>query len=325
MDMGIGEAAAAEGAKSAGEAAAAESAVGAGMTEAGVGTAVGAGAGELTATDMALTAGAGGATASGYGATASELAAMNGVEYTGAEMAGSGLAGASYGESGTGGTAGGASGLGAGTDGARALNGYDVAWSSTPQETMAGSDIGLSQGVGDSYTANGVGSELATDSPSGLADTFSAAKDSQMANEAGVGMTQPMPGWAQSIKDGYTGLQTALKPYKGVYQAANGLYDMYASGQKADALKQQTSSLANMYQPGTPEYDLQMKQLAARDAAAGRRSQYGPRANELAGIMAKNRSSVMTSPGYTSMLNGQLNNQYGGVGKAAAGLSGMFQ
>lgn len=103
------------------------------------------------------------------------------------------------------------------------------------------------------------------------------------------------------------------------------IYDKYAANQKAGVLQNNADELNNMYQPGTPEYELWKQTLDRRDAAQGRRSQYGPRSVELAAAMAKQRSANLTSSAYSNLLGGALDNKYGGLqslfnnGNAVAG------
>ncbi len=91
------------------------------------------------------------------------------------------------------------------------------------------------------------------------------------------------------------------------------LYDNYAANQKSGVLQSNADDLKNMYTPGTPEYELWKQTLDRRDAAQGRRSQYGPRSVELAAAMAKQRSANLTSSAYSNLLGGALDNKYGGL------------
>jgi hypothetical protein len=59
--------------------------------------------------------------------------------------------------------------------------------------------------------------------------------------------------------------------------------------------------MMGMYQPGTPEATLMEQKMNAQDAAAGRNSQYGIRAQNLAGMLAEQRGKIMTSPVFGQM------------------------
>lgn len=66
-----------------------------------------------------------------------------------------------------------------------------------------------------------------------------------------------------------------------------GLYGMYQANHNLGGL---TRNLANMYSPNSMYADELRKQLTRRDAAAGRRSQYGPRETELQAKLAQQYS-----------------------------------
>lgn len=100
---------------------------------------------------------------------------------------------------------------------------------------------------------------------------------------------------------------------KGGLKVGSSLYDMYTANKKSKAMQSQADQLSNMYQPGTPEYDMWKQQLERRDAAAGRRSQYGPRSVELAAAMAKQRSNNLQSQNYANFTGGALTQKYGGL------------
>ena len=106
------------------------------------------------------------------------------------------------------------------------------------------------------------------------------------------------------------------KPIPTIYGAAS-LYDMYAKNKMAKAQEgmynQNRADINNMYAPGSPEYNLLQQQMARADAKAGRNSQYGTRANELAGAIAKYKTNALTGmqSGQNSLANLGLGNRYG--------------
>jgi hypothetical protein len=69
----------------------------------------------------------------------------------------------------------------------------------------------------------------------------------------------------------------------------------------------------NTYQPGSPEYNLLKQEMERKDAAAGRNSQYGTRANEFAANIAKFRTNSLSNlaSGQNTLANTALGNQYG--------------
>lgn len=93
---------------------------------------------------------------------------------------------------------------------------------------------------------------------------------------------------------------------------AEGLLGLYGNrgggnidGAAADnqAVSQQIQSLGNMYSPNSP-YAQQLRQtLERKDAAAGRRSQYGPREVQLMAALADKQASVSDSMGRLAQTN----------------------
>jgi hypothetical protein len=85
--------------------------------------------------------------------------------------------------------------------------------------------------------------------------------------------------------------------------------------------------LTGMYKPGTPEATMMEQKMNAQDAAAGRNSQYGIRAQNLAAMLADQRSKIMTSPSFYAMgaaSRGHYDNSLNGIFNAlgSAGSSG---
>jgi len=99
--------------------------------------------------------------------------------------------------------------------------------------------------------------------------------------------------------------------------AAGSLYDMYAKNKMAKAQEgmynQNRADIMNTYAPGSPEYNLLAQQTARADAKAGRNSQYGTRANDLAATIAKLRMGALGNLQSTqnALGNQRLSNQYG--------------
>lgn len=97
------------------------------------------------------------------------------------------------------------------------------------------------------------------------------------------------------------------------------LYGAYSKNNIGNSMQGIFDQLNGMYKPGTPEYDDMRHRIEARDAAAGRRSQYGPRERELAASMADSRMRTLTSPGFFNIQSAMLNNQ-----PESGGLSELF-
>jgi hypothetical protein len=99
--------------------------------------------------------------------------------------------------------------------------------------------------------------------------------------------------------------------------AGGSLYDMYAKNKMAKKQEgiynQNRADIMNAYAPGSPEYEQMAQAMARKDAAAGRNSQYGTRANDLAATLAKMRMNSLTSlqGSQNTLANQSMSNQYG--------------
>lgn len=87
--------------------------------------------------------------------------------------------------------------------------------------------------------------------------------------------------------------------------------------------------LDSLFSP-TGDYAQELRnQLERKDAAAGRRSQYGTRETELMSKLAKEKASVLTSPAYANFLRNQFISPYapiaGAVGNLTGGTTGAGQ
>lgn len=131
------------------------------------------------------------------------------------------------------------------------------------------------------------------------------------------------PGFLASLKQGNYGDAAAAagqkimdNPISSIY-AAGSLYDMYAKKQMAQQqqqqLEQNRNDILNMYGPDSPEYKLMERELAAKDAAAGRNSQYNSRATDLQARIAqmKMQALTQTQTGQNALNNQRMGNQFG--------------
>jgi len=280
------------------EPAAAGAACGAGAAAEGLGAmgAADAGLGSLALGDMAATgAGAGmlGADALGMGAlTAGELGTGFATD----------MAAAGYGSTT-------AEGLGA-------LGGADIG------ATM-GSDVAAFGQGGIAPQATGLGADVispATNVPGAMGPRTASELGTQFQEamtSAGVSSSPTLGTMFQSGMDALNKplWQGGVSTRQGLsnLQLGGGLYDMYAKNKMADAQSAQMNKISSMYAPGSPEYNLMMQQIARKDAAAGRNSQYGPRAQTLAGMIADKKAGLLGSSGYQNLANSQLSNKYGSL------------
>lgn len=113
---------------------------------------------------------------------------------------------------------------------------------------------------------------------------------------------------AQGSAAGGTGLPSGLGNLGNLGGLLGGLgnliganRDRITNQQDQDYWQGLMDKMMGMYQPGTPEANLMQQQMDAKDAAAGRNSQYGTRAVNLAGMLADKRMSAMTSPTFYKM------------------------
>jgi hypothetical protein len=132
------------------------------------------------------------------------------------------------------------------------------------------------------------------------------------------------------------GNKLGLTPMQGL----GSLYDMMSKKKmgnaQMDRYNQINSQIDNSYLPGSPEYEQMRRELAAKDAAAGRNSQYGNRAVQLQAAIAKIKGDQRNAAmgGQNALFNQGLQNEntglsslFGYIGKNAAqsGLQDMMQ
>jgi len=144
-----------------------------------------------------------------------------------------------------------------------------------------------------------------------------------IASPAELNNTQGSPSFLNSMMSGNFGAAAgaagdwaAKNPVSAIYGAGS-LYDMFAKNQmaaKQNAMYQQNrQDILNTYAPGSPEYNLLKQEMDRKDAAAGRNSQYGTRANEFAGKIAGLRMNALGNmqSGQNALGNQALGNQFG--------------
>jgi hypothetical protein len=223
--------------------------------------------------------------------------------------------------------------------------------------TDAVSDVGGAVGDVVGGVANGVGDALG-----GVGDTI---KNNAGLIGTGVGTYFGMPALGGMIggaiqggpqRSGVTG--TAGGGGAGAGTAGAGgpfpwaqtgfaLQDMYGKQQAAKALQdrfnQVNTQINSMYAPGSPEANAMKQEMERKDAAAGRNSQYGTRAVDLAGKIAATKGNLLSqtlgnqnnllaaglatgNSAYGSLANmyGQNSNASSGVNNAiSSGISGL--
>lgn len=101
--------------------------------------------------------------------------------------------------------------------------------------------------------------------------------------------------------------------------------------QNAQRIREQSqaalNSLNQLFTPDSPYAKEARRQMERKDAAAGRRSQYGTRETELAANLAKQQASVLQSPAYQALIAGANASPYapiaGVLGNLTGGLTGQ--
>jgi hypothetical protein len=280
---------------------------------AGAGEAGGAGAGE------AGFAGAGIDGMSGAGFSGAGINGMNGVGFTGAGVGGGaagGFGGAGGGTStGTDFTAGSGTEFGSAGSGNFGSLGSGFNGLGIDNATFAGGgDMGAfgslspsAGGVPSGTFSGGIGSGAG----GGLGNTLGSGFN-------GVDVNGAIDSGTAASQSGLTGLFNQAKslyngPIGQTYRGASSLYDLYAANQKAKNAQNMMNSITNNFsQNGAYSQGLQ-RQLAARDAAAGRNSQYGQRAVDLQQALAQGNANAMMSPAYQGLNSTYNTNKYGGL------------
>jgi len=175
----------------------------------------------------------------------------------------------------------------------------------------ANGGVGM-QGTMGAGTSLGYGSEgLGLGAPS---EGMFAGATTPAASTSPFSLSNLMNNPMGAVKSAYD--TVSKNPIPSMY-AAGSLYDMYAKQKMAkaqqDMYNQNRADIMNTYAPGSPEYNLLAQQMARKDAAAGRNSQYGARANDLAATIAKLRMGALGNlqQGQNALGNQALGNQYG--------------
>jgi hypothetical protein len=270
---------------------------GAGAT---AGTTAGTAAGETSLADAMATYApefSGDVAASGMGGEASAYGSSSL-----ADMYGSGSSMASSGGSGTGSTFSGVENSGMGMEGSQA------------GDSLANYDLSGVDQYGGEYGSN-------------VNPSFTAEASNSVA-PGGSSMWDDITKYGKQAYSGYNtlkGLYNTFKgPIKGAATIGAGVADAQSAQQNRQMYLDNMNKINGMYQPGTPEYELMKQQMDRQDAAAGRRSQYGVRATDLAAKTAAMRMQALTSSGYGNMMNGAATNNRNAYAGISTGLGQLF-
>lgn len=204
----------------------------------------------------------------------------------------------------------------------------DVAYTSpvAPYGDVSGTDIGF-QGSAPTGSENPLYSTM----DSGNYGLSASAGPGYSVGTGGgsYGVANPSEGYFSGIGPGSSewsledlakrGWEYAKKNPGKVARGAAGVYDLYAKTQMSkeamNRYNQNEAALSSYYAPGSAEHAALAKEMARKDAAAGRNSQYGTRAVDLAaktaGIRANARTSAM--PYQNALANSAQQNKYGSL------------
>lgn len=205
-----------------------------------------------------------------------------------------------------------------------------------PASTYGGSGLGL---LGAGAVASGVSSLPSLDSVNGVSMPDSSLPPlvaPSLNDPSTVSNSDLTPSGGTSL-GGLTGSNLPGISLPGVGQTlgglgtiAGGIADYHMNNADKDYYQSIIDKLNGMYNPGTPEANLMQSQMDAKDAAAGRNSQYGTRAINLAGTLNQQRSNIMTSPGYVTLAqdarghyDNSLNGLFSAVGQASTAGSNL--
>lgn len=112
-----------------------------------------------------------------------------------------------------------------------------------------------------------------------------------------------------------------MRSLGGLAKLYGGYQDYRAAQDAREAYADNVAELRTLYGPNSPYAQQARKRIERRDAARGRNSQYGPRETELAALLADKQASVLSSPGYASMLGASRMKNAGLGGLIGGGLN----
>ena len=212
------------------------------------------------------------------------------------------------------------------TSGVDYQNGADIGGAGSSPATLGGTGSAPATPAF-APTTVAQGNNLPVDTTTGPINPTSAANLPDNIDAGGgfnpaAGYTAPQ-GFLPSLMNGNFGDAAnaagnwAMKnPIPAIYGAGS-LYDMYAKKQMAnkqqDLYNQNRADIMGMYAPGSAEYNSLMNEMSRKDAAAGRNSQYGARAVDLAGKIANYKTTALANMqnGQNTLANQGMGNQFG--------------
>lgn len=174
---------------------------------------------------------------------------------------------------------------------------------------VSGASTALQGGSGSQILNSAVGGAVNGGTGTNLGGAVTGALNGSGGGQGGSGGGSGGSAWDQFI-GGLTGGSGGSTDWGNILNSLGTGYAAYEAGKKADnAYTNQINSINGLYAPDSA-YAKQMEQtLARKDAAAGRNSQYGTRAVELAANLTDSKSKAINSANYTNLMAGKINAQ----------------
>lgn len=96
------------------------------------------------------------------------------------------------------------------------------------------------------------------------------------------------------------------------------LASLYQGNRQASDASGALNQLNGLFAPDSPYAQMMRQQMERKDAAGGRRSQYGPRETQLAALLAQHQANALTSPGYGGLMSQQQAGRNAGMNNLLA-------
>ena len=172
----------------------------------------------------------------------------------------------------------------------------------TPDQTQAAVnayiDAGSSPEQAAQYVATATGSNLDAVNNATINNTGTIQVADQTPYSLATANSTPTTAAAGAANAGTAGAGTTANQFPWM-QGLLGLYDMYNKQNASKALQDQfdkvNTQINGMYAPGSPEANLMQQEMERKDAAAGRNSQYGVRATDLAAKLAATKGQLLSN------------------------------
>lgn len=168
-----------------------------------------------------------------------------------------------------------------------AMNIANIANKSATAPSLAESNAAVGKGL------TGIGLGM-IGNPVGMAAGLVAGALGLGSSLGGVTANQGMSGVPGQGTDGLGGGM--------IGDVAQGLAGLYMGNRAKGQYNQALNGLNDIYSPNGVYAQQLRQQMERRDAAAGRRSQYGPREAQLMAALADSQARTMSSPGYANLM-----------------------